>query len=59
MTRLDQEAPGQPGALARLLGAAGVNVPVQHNDHAGNLVLVVAGEHTTVCGEVIERWEQG
>ena len=58
MTRLDQDKPGQLGALARMLGDAGVNVLVQYSDHAGNLVLLVSDEHTTVCRDMIERWEQ-
>jgi hypothetical protein len=59
MTRLDQDKPGQLGALARMLGNAGVNVLVQYSDHAGNLVLLVSDEHTTTCRDTIERWEQG
>jgi hypothetical protein len=59
MTRLDQGTPGQLGALARMLGDAGVNVLVQYSDHAGSLVLLVAGKHTAVCHDVIRRWEQG
>lgn len=59
MTRLDQDKPGQLGALARMLGDAGVNVLVQYSDHAGNLVLLVSDEHTTACRDTIERWEQG
>ncbi|WP_406279019.1 hypothetical protein OHT93_38575 [Streptomyces sp. NBC_00191] len=59
ITRLDQDKPGQLGALARMLGDAGVNVLVQYSDHAGNLVLLVSDEHTTVCRDTIVRWEQG
>ncbi|WP_243629143.1 hypothetical protein [Streptomyces sp. APSN-46.1] len=59
MTRLDQETPGQLGALARLLGDAGVNVLIQYSDHGGNLVLLVSDEHTAVCRDVVERWERG
>ncbi|WP_327367216.1 ACT domain-containing protein [Streptomyces sp. NBC_01217] len=59
MTRLNQETPGQLGALARMLGDAGVNVLIQYSDHAGNLVLLVSDEHTAMCRDVIERWEQG
>lgn len=58
MTRLNQETPGQLGALARMLGDAGVNVLIQYSDHA-NLVLLVSDEHTAMCRDVIERWEQG
>ncbi|WP_063759858.1 ACT domain-containing protein [Streptomyces sclerotialus] len=57
MTRLDQETPGQLGALARLLGDAGVNVLVQYSDHAGNLVLIAAEEHAQACREVVTHWE--
>lgn len=57
MTRLDQEVPGQLGALARQLGDAGVNVLVQYSDHAGNLVLVVAEEHSKACRDVLMRWQ--
>ncbi|MFC0601101.1 ACT domain-containing protein [Streptomyces palmae] len=57
MTRLDQETPGQLGALARLLGDAGVNVLVQYSDHTGNLVLIVAEEHVKACRDVVGRWE--
>ncbi|MFJ2868011.1 amino acid-binding protein [Kitasatospora sp. NPDC087314] len=57
MTRLNQEMPGQLGALARLLGDAGVNVLVQYSDHDGNLVLLVAESHAKACRDVIARWE--
>ncbi|MFC8130225.1 hypothetical protein [Streptomyces sp. NPDC057302] len=56
VARLDQETPGQLGALARLLGDAGVSVLVQYSDHAGNLVLLVADEQDEVCDAVIARW---
>jgi hypothetical protein len=59
MTRLDQETPGQLGALARMLGDVGVDILVQYSDHAGNLVLIVADQHTATCRDVIERWERG
>lgn len=57
MTQLDQETPGQLGVPARALGDAGIDVLVQYSDHAGNLVLLVAEEHSKVCGEVAGRWE--
>lgn len=59
MTRLDQERPGQLGALARMLGDAGVEVLIQYSDHVGNLVLVVPDEQADRCRDVIERWERG
>ena len=58
MTRLDQETPGQLGALARLLSDAGVNVLVQYSDHAGNLVLLMDDQDVPACREVIARWER-
>lgn len=57
MTRLDQEKPGQLGALARMLGDAGVNVLAQYSDHAGNLVLLTPDEQTTLCRDILEQWE--
>ncbi|MFI9649332.1 ACT domain-containing protein [Streptomyces sp. NPDC052040] len=57
MTRLDQETPGQLGALARLLSDAAVNVLVQYSDHAGHLVLVVAEQHREACRTVVAHWE--
>ena len=59
LTRLDQETPGQLGTLARCLAEAGVNVAVQYSDHAGNLVLLVPGDHDAACRAVIARWEGG
>ncbi|GAB2911454.1 ACT domain-containing protein [Streptomyces mayteni] len=56
-TRLEQDTPGQLGALARLLGDAGVNVLVQYSDHAGGLVLLVADEQVAACREVVDQWK--
>ncbi|MFI5842463.1 hypothetical protein ACIA8K_22420 [Catenuloplanes sp. NPDC051500] len=39
--RLDQETPGQVGALTRLLAEAGVRIEVLYSDHVGNLILLV------------------
>lgn len=39
--RLDQERPGQLGAIARALATAGVNIEVFYSDHDHRLVLVV------------------
>ncbi|PUB25023.1 hypothetical protein C8K30_108280 [Promicromonospora sp. AC04] len=56
LTRLDQETPGQLGALARRLGDAGVNVLVQYSDHVGNLVLLVADDDVAACREIVASW---
>jgi hypothetical protein len=39
--RLDQDVPGQLGALTARMAEAGVNIEVQYSDHAGQLILVV------------------
>lgn len=39
--RIDQETPGQLGAMARRMADAGVNILTQYSDHANQLVLVV------------------
>jgi len=39
--RLDQETPGQLGAVARKLGDAGVNIECVYSDHDHQLILVV------------------
>ncbi|GAB3481350.1 ACT domain-containing protein [Nocardiopsis coralliicola] len=59
MARLDQETPGQLGALTRSLGDAGVNILVQYSDHAGNLILLAAEEQTAACRDIAKRWRQG
>lgn len=59
LTRLDQETPGQLGALSRLLGDAGVDVLVQYSDHVGNLVLLVGDDHAATCRDVVAQWERG
>jgi hypothetical protein len=58
IARLDQETPGQLGALSRLLGDAGVGIQVLYRDHAGNLVLLVADADESACREVVDRWER-
>jgi hypothetical protein len=59
MTRLNQEKPGRLGALARMLGDAGVNILIQYSDHAGHLGLLPSFDDTALCRDAIERWEQG
>lgn len=39
--KLRQDVPGQLGAIARRMAAAGVNIEVQYSDHDHNLILVV------------------
>jgi hypothetical protein len=39
--KLRQDRPGQLGAIARRMAAAGVNIEVQYSDHEHNLILVV------------------
>jgi hypothetical protein len=41
VTRLDQERPGQLGALARMMADAGINIEVLYSDHDHQLILVV------------------
>lgn len=41
LLRLDQERPGQLGALTRRMAAAGVNIEAQYSDHDHQVVLVV------------------
>ncbi|MFE6970305.1 hypothetical protein [Isoptericola sp. NPDC057653] len=56
-TRLAQDVPGQMGAFARRLGAAGVTVRHLYSDHDGNLVLLVADDDLPACREVVRAWD--
>lgn len=52
--RLDQETPGQVGALTRLMADAGVRIEVLYSDHAGNLILLV--DDATTGAAVSAAW---
>ena len=52
--RLDQERPGQLGALCGRMAAAGVNIEVLYSDHDHRLVLVVGD--AAVAHPVAETW---
>lgn len=47
--RLDQERPGQLGAITRTLADAGVNIEVQYSDHDHRLILVVDDPRTAAA----------
>ncbi|HZE30146.1 MAG TPA: hypothetical protein VE198_01765 [Actinoallomurus sp.] len=47
--RLDQERPGQLGAITRTLADAGVNIAVQYSDHDHRLILVVDDPRTAAA----------
>lgn len=55
LTRLDQDRPGQLGALCRAMAEAGIDVEVQYSDHDGRLVLVV--DDPDRGRRVCARWE--
>lgn len=57
MLRLDQEVPGQLGALTRRIAREAINIRVQYSDHDGSLVLVVAEAQHQRCVEVAARWD--
>jgi hypothetical protein len=52
--RLDQEVPGQLGALTRRMADAGANIEVLYSDHANRLVLVV--DDLAVARAVADAW---
>jgi hypothetical protein len=39
--RLDQDTPGQLGAITRLMATTGINIEVMYSDHNNQLILVV------------------
>lgn len=54
--RLDQERPGQLGAIMRTLAAAGVNIEVQYSDHDHRLILLVDDPRTAAA--VTASWAE-
>ncbi|MGO1398312.1 MAG: hypothetical protein ACTHVY_06325 [Brevibacterium yomogidense] len=54
---LDQETPGQLGALLTRLADAGVWVRTQYSDHAGALVLVVDAADFDAAHSIVASWE--
>jgi len=53
--RLDQERPGQLGAICRRMAEAGVNIEVLYSDHDHRLILVVDDPER---GQVVsDGWE--
>jgi organic hydroperoxide reductase OsmC/OhrA len=56
LQRLDQNVPGQLGAICRRFAEAGVNIDVQYSDHSGQLVLVV--DDMVKGREISEEWKQ-
>jgi hypothetical protein len=55
--RLDQETPGQLGAICRRMAEAGVNIEVLYSDHANQLILVV--DDLARGRRVSEAWQRG
>ncbi len=54
--KLDQETPGQLGAVARKMADADVNIEVMYSDHANQLILGV--RETDAGRKVSEEWEK-
>jgi hypothetical protein len=54
--RLDQERPGQLGAISRRMAEASVNIEVLYSDHANQLILVV--DDAERGRRVSEQWER-
>ncbi len=52
--RLDQEKPGQLGAIARALAEAGVNIETMYSDHDNRLILVV--DDPATAAQATEAW---
>jgi organic hydroperoxide reductase OsmC/OhrA len=54
--KLDQETPGQLGAVSRRMADAGVNIDVMYSDHAHQLILAV--DDATAGARVSQEWSQ-
>ena len=54
--RLDQETPGQLGAITRALAEAGVRVDVLYSDHDHRLILVTSDQAVTAT--VTKAWDR-
>ena len=55
--RLDQDRPGQLGALTRAMAEAGVDIEVLYSDHAGRLILLV--DDVAAGRRVRDGWAAG
>ncbi|MEK8226806.1 hypothetical protein NKG05_13045 [Oerskovia sp. M15] len=56
MVKLDQEVPGQLGALTRRLGDSGINILIQYSDHDHSLVIVTDPAHHDEAMSVAAHW---
>jgi hypothetical protein len=54
--RLDQETPGQLGAIIRAIAEAGVRVDVLYSDHDHRLILVTSDQPVTAT--VTKAWDR-
>ena len=54
--RLDQDRPGQLGAITRALADAGVNIEVLYSDHDHRLILVVDDQRAGAAAT--EAWDR-
>jgi hypothetical protein len=54
--RLDQEIPGQLGAIIRAIADAGVRVDVLYSDHDHRLILVTSDQAVTAA--VTKTWDR-
>ncbi|MEN5015906.1 amino acid-binding protein [Erwinia sp. Eh17-17] len=52
--KLQQDRPGELGAIAAALSAAGVNILTQYSDHANQLILVT--DHPAAADQATRLW---